>query len=260
MINELSFIPSRPEKPREKGLTMMMDKGLSIRDAENFVQSDAPFTDLVKFGFGTGLITEGLEEKIRVYREGGLNPYFGGTLFEVFVIRNQFDSFRRFLDRYKMDFAEISDGSVRIPHEEKLEYIRILSEQVTVISEVGSKVEGVEISNENWIKMMKLEREAGSWKIIAEARENGTIGIYHEDGSANNELIKGILVSMNEDDIIWEAPAKAQQVWFIKMLGCNVNLGNIAPTEVLSLESLRLGLRGDTIFDFLPESYQKLKP
>jgi phosphosulfolactate synthase len=163
------------------------------------------------------------------------------------------------LDRYQVEFAEVSDGSMAIPHDEKLGYIRKLAEQVTVISEVGSKVAGAEIPDENWVTMMKAELAAGSWKVIAEARESGTIGIYQKDGSANTGLIDEIVRQIAVEDVLWEAPNKNQQVWFIQLLGANVNLGNIAPNEVVSLESLRLGLRGDTFFNFLPESFHDKK-
>ncbi len=259
MDTNLPYIPERPSKPRQTGLTMMMDKGLSIREAEDFVASSAEYTDLVKFGFGTALITNGLEEKISLYKEAGLTPYFGGTLFELYEIRGKFDEFCWFIERYKVEMVEVSDGSMALAHEAKLEYIRSLSTQVTVISEVGSKVTGVEIPNDRWVGMMKDELEAGSWKVIGEARESGTIGIYRKDGSANTELIHDIIEQVNMDNVIWEAPIKNQQAWFIKMLGSNVNLGNIAPGEVVSLESLRLGLRGDTFFDFLPESFHDRK-
>ena len=260
MPPRLPHIPERTGKPRETGLTMMMDMGLSVREAEDFVFSSAEYTDLVKFGFGTALITKGLEEKIRIYREAGLRPYFGGTLFEIYIIRGMFDDFRKFLDSCKMDMAEISDGSMTIPHDEKLDYIRKLAKDVTVISEVGSKVAGVEIPDEQWIEMMQNELAAGSFKVIAEARESGTIGIYNKDGSANTDLIDGIIRHVKMDNVLWEAPNKSQQAWFIQLLGANVNLGNIAPGEVVALESLRLGLRGDTFFTCLPEEFHDRKP
>jgi phosphosulfolactate synthase len=256
---DLPYMPDRTAKPRQSGLTMMMDKGLSIREAEDFVSSSADYTDLVKFGFGTALITKQLDEKIRLYKDAGLLPYFGGTLFELFEIRGKFDEYRRFVEKHNIEMAEVSDGSMSMPHEAKLEYIRALSEQLTVISEVGSKVAGVEIPNDRWVGMMKAELEAGSWKVIGEARESGTIGIYRKDGSANTELVNDIIEQVGMDNVIWEAPIKSQQAWFIKLLGSNVNLGNIAPGEVVALESLRLGLRGDTFFDFLPESFHDRK-
>lgn len=259
MNYNLPFIPERPSKPRESGLTMMMDKGLSVQEAVNFVESSGEYTDLVKFGFGTGLITSQIEAKIRLYKETGIITYLGGTLFEAFIIRGLFDDYRKLLDKYALEAAEISDGSMALPHDEKLNYIRLLSSQVTVLSEVGSKVAGVVIPPDKWVGMMKAELEAGSWKVIAEARESGTIGIYNKDGSANTGLIDDIVGHINPDDVLWEAPNKNQQVWFIKLLGANVNLGNIATQEVVALETLRLGLRGDTFFDFLPETYQDKK-
>jgi phosphosulfolactate synthase len=259
MNQELSYIPERTQQPRESGLTMMMDKGLSIGEAEDFISSSAEYTDLVKFGFGTALISKGLEEKIGLYKSAGLKPFFGGTLFELFVIRNRFDDFRKMLDTYKVELAEVSDGSMAIPHEEKLEYIRKLSGQVTVVSEVGSKVASVEIPDDQWVSMMKTELTTGSWKVIAEARESGTTGIYQNDGSANTRLIDEIIKQITVEDVIWESPNKNQQVWFIELLGSNVNLGNIAPGEVVALESLRLGLRGDTFFSFLPASFHDKK-
>jgi phosphosulfolactate synthase len=249
---DLPYIPSREGKPRSKGLTMMMDKGLSLREAENFCEASGDFTDVVKFGFGTALITKNLKEKIKIYRQANIRPYFGGTLFEIFHIRGMFDQYRKFIETYQLDLLEISDGSMNIPHDEKLNFIRILSKDFTVLSEVGYKVAGVVIPDDVWVKLMKSELEAGSWKVIAEARESGNIGIYRPDGSANMELIADILKNINKDNILWEAPNKNQQVYFIKLLGAEVNLGNIATNEVFSLETLRLGLRGDTFFDSLP--------
>jgi phosphosulfolactate synthase len=257
---QLPFIPERPAKPRNFGLTMMMDKGLSVQETESFIESSSEYTDFVKFGFGTSAITTRLEEKLRIYREANVRPYFGGTLFEAFAIRNMIDGYRKLLDKYKLDLVEISDGSMSMPHDEKLEYIRTLSKQVTVISEVGSKQKGVFISPDEWVQMMKSELEAGSMKVIAEARESGTVGIYNSDGSANESLIKTIAAHIDPSDILWEAPDGKQQVWFIKLYGPNVNLGNIAPTIVVPLECLRLGLRGDTFFDFLPDEKKSKMP
>ncbi len=253
MNYNLPHVPERPEKPRETGLTMMMDKGLSVRESENFVEGNAPFTDIVKLGFGTSLLVPNLESKLNIYREAELNPYFGGTLFEAFVIRGLFDDFRRFLDRYGLEYVEVSDGTITLPHAEKLEYIRTLAKDFVVLSEVGSKVANNIIPNSEWISMMKSELEAGAHKVIAEARESGTTGIFNSDGSANLKLIQDIRTHVDSDNIIWEAPQKPQQVWFIKQFGPNVNLGNIAHNEIIPLETLRLGLRGDTLLDFLPK-------
>jgi phosphosulfolactate synthase len=162
------------------------------------------------------------------------------------------DDYRRMLDEYEMETVEISDGVMELDHELKCSYISEFSKNFTVLSEVGSKLKGKEISNDQWIEFMQTELNAGAWKVIAEARESGTIGIYNDDGSANYELILDIKKALNPDQILWEAPLKNQQVWFIKLLGPNVNLGNIATNEIIPLETLRLGLRGDTLLSFLP--------
>jgi len=255
----LPFIPERSPKPRESGLTMMMDKGLGLLEVESFIESSAEFTDLVKFGFGTALIAKNLKQKIKLYREAGVEPYFGGTLFEMFAVRNKLDDYKRFVDEYGITTVEVSDGSMRIDPHEKVEMIQKLAKDKRVLSEVGTKVKGIEIPNSAWVKHMKDELQAGAWKVIAEARESGTIGIYNSDGSANRELIDDIMKEISVDDVLWEAPVKNQQVMFIQMVGANVNLGNIAPNEVLALEALRCGMRGDTFFDYLPEEYQSKK-
>lgn len=254
----LPFMPERPAKPRSEGLTMMMDKGLSLRETENFIETSGEFTDFVKFGFGTSIITNKLEEKIKLYKSANIRPYFGGTLFEAFVIRDMFDDYRKYIDKWGLDLVEVSDGSMIIEHDQKLEYIKKLAESVTVLSEVGSKIKGVHIEPNDWVNMMKAELEAGSFKVIAESRESGTIGIYNADGSVNENLINTITSQLSNSDIIWEAPNGKQQVWFVKIFGSNVNLGNIAPNIVIPLECLRLGLRGDTFFDSLPEEMKKL--
>ena len=253
----LPFIPERPAKPRNNGLTMVMDKGLSLRQAEDFMSVGSEYTDFVKLGFGTSVITPGLDGKIEVYKKYGVIPYFGGTLFEAFIIRNMFSQFIDYLDRYEIDLVEVSDGSFDIEHERKLEYISRLAERGTVISEVGSKKKEIVFTPDEWVLMMKAELKAGSVKVIAEARESGTIGIYNEDGSINKELISSISQNVKIENVIWEAPLKSQQAWFIRHFGANVNLGNISPAEIIPLESLRCGLRGDTFFQFLPEDLIK---
>lgn len=230
---------------------MVMDKGLSIREIENFLEVSGPYVDIVKLGWSTSFVTPNLKDKLAVYRNAGIPVYFGGTLFEAFVIRNQFEDYRRVLDKYDMQLAEVSDGSIDIEHDEKCEFIRKLSSQVTVISEVGSKDAQKIFAPYKWIKMMHAEIEAGSWKLIAESREGGNVGIYRESGEVREGLVDEILTQIPEGTIIWEAPQKDQQVWFIKLIGANVNLGNIAPAEVIPLETIRLGLRGDTFDHFL---------
>lgn len=236
---------------------MVMDKGLSIREAEDFMSVGSEYTDYVKLGFGTSLITPGFEKKIALYKKAGVIPYFGGTLFEAFLIRNMFEEYIDFLDKYEIDLVEVSDGSYDFEHKRKLEYISRLAKRGTVISEVGSKKKNVVYTPDEWVAMMKAELIAGSVKVIAEARESGTTGIYNEDGSINNKIICGIADHVKLENVIWEAPLKSQQAWFIKHFGANVNLGNIASTEIIPLETLRLGLRGDTFFQFLPEEMKQ---
>lgn len=250
---DLSHIPQRTSKPREAGLTMVMDKGLSLREAENLIESSDHLVDLVKLGFGTSLITKNLQEKIKLYQNAGIMVYLGGTLFEAFLIRGQFHDYRKLLNKLGIDTAEVSDGSIELNHNTKCELIYEMAKDFRTLSEVGSKEAGIIIHPNKWKNMMKAELEAGSWKVIAEARESGNVGIYRPNGSAHVSLISKILEVIPKDKILWEAPQKAQQVWFINQLGANVNLGNIAPNEMIPLETLRLGVRGDTFFNYLPE-------
>jgi phosphosulfolactate synthase len=251
MNYQLNNLPERTAKPRNSGITMVMDKGLSLRQAEDFIEVAGAHTDIVKLGWATSFVTPNLDKKLDLYREAGIPVYFGGTLFEAFIVRGQFDDYCRILDKYKMEYAEVSDGSIEIEHDIKCEYIRKLSKQVTVISEVGSKDVQKIFAPYKWIKLMQAELEAGSWKVIAEARESGNVGIYRDSGEVRQGLIDEILTQIPAETIIWEAPQKAQQVWFIKLIGANVNIGNIAPAEVIPLETLRLGIRSDTFDHFL---------
>ncbi|MFT4753788.1 MAG: phosphosulfolactate synthase [Salibacteraceae bacterium] len=254
---ELPFLPNRTEKPRENGLTMMMDKGLSNRQTEDFIESCGDLMDIVKFGFGTSYITKNLKVKLAMYKDANIKCYLGGTLFEAFIVRNMFDDYRRLLDELNLEFVEVSDGCINIPEETKLDFIKDLAKDFTVLSEVGSKTDADSLTEEDWIRKMKAELQAGAWKVIAEARESGTIGIFDKDGNAKQSMISHISEQIGNENVLWEAPQKSQQVWFIDQFGANVNLGNIAPHEVIPLETLRLGLRGDTVFNFLPEELRK---
>jgi phosphosulfolactate synthase len=257
MNYNLPYIPQRDEKPRKKGLTMVMDKGLSVQEAKNLCESSAHLIDFLKLGFGTSLVSKNIKEKIQIYKEHNIRPYFGGTLFEAFLIRDKFEEYKQFVNSFGIDLIEVSDGSMSIEHDEKCNYIRNLSNDFTVISEVGSKDSEIIIAPNKWIKMMNRELEAGSVYVIAEARESGNVGIYRSNGNAHVVLINKILSSVDQHKIIWEAPVKSQQVWFVNLLGSDVNLGNIATNEVISLETIRLGLRGDTFFRFLPDELRQ---
>lgn len=251
MNYHLTQIPERTTKPRTKGYTMIMDKGLSIRETEDMLSISEGFIDIVKLGWATSFVTKNLKEKLAVYKAAGIPVYLGGTLFEAFVVRDQFADYQKVLDEFGLEYAEVSDGSVEMHHDRKCEYISTLAKQVTVLSEVGSKDAAKIIPPYKWIEQMKTELEAGAWKVIGEARESGNVGLFRDSGEVRQGLVEEILTQIPEDKILWEAPQKAQQVWFIKLIGANVNLGNIAPNEVIPLETIRLGLRGDTFDHFL---------
>ena len=249
----LDFIPERAQKPRNEGFTMVMDKGLSLREVEDFLSVGGIYADIIKLGWATSYVTPNLEEKLKIYKDYGVPVYFGGTLFECFAIRNKLDEYKRVLSKFGIEHVEISDGSIEIHHDKKCEFIQDFSKDFTVLSEVGSKDAEKIIAPYKWIAMMKAELIAGSWKVIAEAREAGNVGIFRGTGEVRSGLVDEILTQIPADKIIWEAPLKPQQTWFIKFQGSNVNLGNIAPNEVIPLETLRLGIRSDTFTHFLPQ-------
>ena len=247
----LTQIPDRNQKPRTSGITMVMDKGLSIDEAKNFLSVAGPHVDVVKLGFGTSVVTPNLREKIEAYISYGMPIYFGGTLFEAFLVRNQIDDYIAICKDYGITYMEVSDGSITIPHTEKCGYIEKLTKYGTVLSEVGSKDATHIIPPYKWIELMRAELEAGSTYVIAEAREAGNVGIYRGTGEVREGLVQEILTQIPEEKIIWEAPQKAQQLYFLELLGCNVNFGNIAPSEVIPLEAMRIGLRGDTFYLYM---------
>lgn len=252
MINfNLTQLPDRDAKPRTKGITMVMDRGYSLREIEDFLSVSSEYIDVVKLGWGTSVVTPILREKLALYRNAGIPTYFGGTLLELFWIRGQIDDYCRILEEYQMEYLEVSDGSVDMDSKEKCDLITLLSKNFKVYSEVGSKHPGKVIPPYMWVEMMQAELDAGSVKVIAEARESGTVGMFHSSGAIRGDLIEEILHGISSEKILWEAPQKSQQAWFIKLMGSDVNLGNIAPGDALPLETLRLGLRGDTFHTFL---------
>ena len=246
----MTGLPERPAKPRQEGLTLMLDKGLPPRQVEDVLDVVAGYVDLVKLGWGTALVTPTLERKLALYRAAGIPVYFGGTLFEAFHLRGQLDDYRRLLGALGICHVEVSDGSIEVPHDEKLACIRAFAQDFTVLSEVGSKDAEKIMPPYKWVQLIRAELEAGSWKVICEARETGTAGLYRSNGEVRSGLVDEIVDSVDRQRLIFEAPQKAQQVWFIRHSGPNVNLGNVAPEEVIPLETLRLGLRADTLFDF----------
>lgn len=249
---DLVPLPERTQHPRKHGLTMIMDKGLSPEEAKNLVSVASPYIDIIKLGFGTAYVTPHLEDKLKIYKDAGIAVYFGGTLFEAFLIRGQIEGYIGAIKKYGLNHVEVSDGSISIPHEEKCGYIsRMKDEGFTVLSEVGSKDATHIMAPYKWIQQMRAELSAGSSYVIAEAREAGNIGIYRGTGEVREGLVDEILTQIPAEQIIWEAPQKAQQLYFLQLLGCNVNLGNIAPAEIIALEAMRIGLRSDTLHLYL---------
>ncbi|HEY5369271.1 MAG TPA: phosphosulfolactate synthase [Hanamia sp.] len=243
---KLSQIPDRVKKPRTHGITMIMDKGLSIEEAKNLISAAHPHIDIIKLGFGTAYVTPNLREKIDLYQSFDIPVYFGGTLFEAFLIRNQFNDYIQLCKDFNISYVEVSDGSITIPHTEKCGYIEKLTKHGIVLSEVGSKDATNIMPPYKWIEQMQAELEAGATYVIAEAREAGNVGLYRDSGEVRQGLVNEILTKIPAEKILWEAPQKAQQLYFLELVGCNANLGNIAPSEIIALEAMRIGLRGDT--------------
>jgi len=244
-------VPARPGKPRTEGITHVLDKGLNIRDIEGLFDTAGEFVDIVKLGWGTGYVTNNLEKKIALYRSFATPVVCGGTLFEAVYARGKLDEFKAWLIEQRFSHVEISDGTLDIPRERKLELIEEFARDFTVLSEVGSKDPDVVYAAYQWVQWIKEELDAGALKVITEAREGGTAGIFRRDGDMRTGLLEEIAHEIAVSDLIFEAPTKDSQAWFVKHFGPNVNLGNIPPEEVIPLETLRLGLRGDTLKEVL---------
>ena len=244
-------LPQRPGKPRAEGLTHVMDKGLNLRDIEGMFDTAGQFVDIVKLGWGTSYVTNNLEKKIALYRFFETPVVCGGTLFEAVFARGRMDDFKSWLTEHRFSHVEISDGTLDIPRGRKLELIADFARDFTVLSEVGSKDAEVNIAPYLWVEWMREELQAGAWKVIAEGREGGTAGIYRPTGEMRTGLVDEIVHEIEPSELIFEAPTKSSQAWFVKHFGSNVNLGNIPPEEVIPLETLRLGLRGDTLKEVL---------
>lgn len=250
MSHPISNLPKRSDKPRNNGITLALDKGFSVRQAEDFCEATSSYTDIVKLGWGTSIVTQNLRQKLDVYAGYNIPVYFGGTLFEAYVLRNELDKYVQLLQDYDIEYLEVSNGTIWLSEKRKNEIIRDLSKDFTVLSEVGSKNPDDIIPPYKWVKMIESELASGAWKVICEARESGTVGVFRPNGEIRSGLIDEIADQISIEHLLFEAPNKDQQVWFIKKFGSNVNLGNIQPAEVISVETLRLGLRSDTLFDF----------
>jgi phosphosulfolactate synthase len=234
---------------RDGGLTHVLDKGLGPRAWEDVLETAGPYIDVVKLGWGTAYVTPNLRRKLEVLRDKRV--VIGGTFFEAVWARGKVHEYKRWLGELGLTHIEISDGAVDIPREEKLELIADLAREFTVLSEVGSKDSAVEFSSEEWTTWLREELDAGAWKVITEARESGSSGIFTKGGEMRTDVIEEIGGAVELDDVIFEAPTKAAQAWFVKQFGPTVNLGNIPPDEVIPLETLRLGLRADTLKEVL---------
>ncbi len=243
-------LPTRSEKPRDVGVTHVMDKGMGLRQVEDLLDTCSDYIDIVKLGWGTGYVTQNVLDKIKVYREAGIPVCFGGTLLEVAILQKRFDAFRDMARAAGITHVEISNGVIDMSMKEKARYIRELAKEFTVLSEVGSKDSEKIIPPFRWVELIQSDLDAGAWKVICEARESGTVGLYFGSGEARAGLIDEIVAKVDPADLIFESPQKAQQVYMVQKLGSEVNLGNIASSEVIALETLRLGLRGDTMADF----------
>jgi phosphosulfolactate synthase len=236
-------------EPRRAGLTHVLDKGLGLRAWEDVLETSGDYIDLIKLGWGTAYVTQNLQQKLALLR--GKPVVIGGTFFEAVVVKDNLDVYKRWLYDLGLTHVEISDGTIEIPRERKLELIADFARDFTVLSEVGSKDAEVVFAPYQWVEWIKEERDAGAWKVITEAREGGTAGIFRPTGEMRTGLVDEIAHEIDVDDLIFEAPTKASQAWFVNHFGAGVNLGNIPPDEVIPLETLRLGLRGDTLKEVL---------
>lgn len=240
-------LPQRGGKPRQRGLTHVIDRGLSLAEVDGMLEVAGDAVDIVKLGWGTAVVTQNLDAKLARYRDRGVPVVLGGTLTELAIAQGRVDGLVGWLRELGLTHVEISDGTIVLPHPDKLALIERLAAEFTVLSEVGSKDDARIMAPYVWVEQIERELEAGAWKVIAEARESGTAGIYRADGEVRMGLIDEIAHAVEPERLLFEAPQKEQQVWFLQRFGLDVNLGNIAPQDVLSLETLRLGLRSDTV-------------
>ena len=255
---KINQLPTRTQKPRNNGMTLVLDKGYSTRQVEDFCEVCSESVDVVKLGWGTSYVTQNLEAKLAAYENAGIPVYLGGTLFEAYLLRDQLDAYLKLLNKYHIDTLEVSNGTIWLSDKRKQEIIRDLSQDFNVYSEVGSKNPNEIIPPYKWVRVIQEELEAGSKKVICEARESGTVGVFRPNGEIRSGLIEEITDQIPVEKLIFEAPKKEQQVWFVRKYGSNVNLGNIPPQEVISLETIRLGLRSDTLMDFYQVEGQNL--
>jgi phosphosulfolactate synthase len=240
-------LPSRSQKPREQGITHVLDRGLAVAEIDGLMEVAGDFVDFVKLGWGTAVATRNLDAKLDRYRAHGIPVVLGGTLTELAIAQRKLDGLIAWLGELGLTHVEVSDGTIVLDHDEKLRIIERLAKEFTVFSEVGSKDVTALVAPYLWVEQIRTELAAGAWKVIAEARESGNAGLYRPDGEVRMGLVDEIAHEVDPRSIVFEAPQQDQQVWFLRRFGPEVNLGNIRPDDVLSLETLRLGLRSDTI-------------
>jgi phosphosulfolactate synthase len=250
-MDKVLKLPDRTQKPRECGITQVLDRGLGLNSVEDMISIAGDLIDLVKLGWGTGYVTKNLQKKIELYQSNDIAVCFGGTLFEISVVQGKFEEFRDWLKHLGITHVEISNGTTNLTLEEVISYIKELKKDFVVLSEVGIKDPDIVIPPYIWVEMVKKELKAGAWKVINESREGGDVGLYFKNGEIKKGLLDEIVSQVPHEKLIFEAPRKSQQAELIKRFGPNVNLGNIAWNDVISLETLRLGLRADTLKEML---------
>jgi phosphosulfolactate synthase len=246
-VSDFLDLPARPGKPRASGLSHVIDTGLSNTEARGLVESAGDFVDLVRLGWGTAYVTPDLQAKLATYREAGVPVMLGGTLTELAWLQGRVDRLRGWLDELGIENVEVSGGTVSIPDEERLALIESLARDFTVFAEVGEKDPAALLAPYRWVELIRAALGAGAAFVTCEGRATGDAGLYRPDGEPRTGLIDEIVHEVDRERLIFEAPQKHQQVWFIRHFGAAVNLGNILPADVLSLETLRVGLRADTL-------------
>jgi len=249
-------LPERPVKPREEGVTMIIDSGYGLSQIRDCLETGHLYADYVKLGWGTSVITLNLHEKIKLYQSFNIPVCLGGTLFELAYIQGKFEDFLSFGLDLGIEMLEVSDGTIDLPENEKLHCIEAVAKKMKVISEYGSKDVATVRAPSYWVSGMQNELKAGAWKVIAEGRESGQSGLYRQTSELRTGLVEEIVDAIPQHKILWEAPQKSQQAWFVKEFGKNVNIGNVALKDIIPLETLRLGLRGDTLLTFHVDSEQ----
>lgn len=245
-VEDFLDIQPRTGKPREHGLTQVLDRGLSVAEIDGLFELAGDYIDLVKLGWGTSYVTKDLEGKLQRYRDLGVPVVVGGTLTEIAIAQGRLEAYRDWLRDRGITHVEVSSGILPMPKEEKLRVIEQLAAEFTVLAEVGEKDPNALVAPYRWVQEIEESFQAGAWRVVTEARESGTAGVFRPSGELREGLIEEIADRIDPASLIFEAPLKEHQVWFIERFGQDVSLGNIAPRDVIPLETLRLGLRADT--------------